>query len=645
MKKPTITRRDFLNGTALAIAGVATGTLTACGNDKPTPKADATPKASTPSTPTPKTSSNYPPELTGLRGDHEGSYEVAHEMAWKKVKFDVSGEPVLETVDLVVVGAGISGIASAYFYQKKFPNAKILLIESHDDFGGHAKRNEFRETVDGKEVFRITYGGSESIDTPSEYSEEAMGLLKELGIDVQKFYTYYDQQYFERLGMKKTGVFFNKATFGQSVILPDLPSSDNAQEFFAKAPFSEADKKALIELYTVPKDYLTDIAMDKREDYLKSISYDTFLRERVGLSNEAMKYFEEVCLEYWGFNIDGLSAYDTFYDHFHGVNPGFDKAGLEADDGEGEPYIFHFPDGNVSILRLIVKKLIPNIVTNPEHAQGMSEMEAIVLDKFDYAKLDVAGQNFNIRLNATAVQVKNIETDGKKGVMVGYKKDGKLYRVDASHCILACQHNMIPYLDSDLPQAQKDDHAQNSRVPMVYAKVLVKDWTAFKKLGAWQFYSPKSPYVHVMLDYPVSMGGYEYPKDPSEPMVIHMVRIFVPYGTGKDVREACRVGRAELYKASYHDLEKLALDQLGEIYELAGESLDGKVLAVTMNRWGHGYSYEYNNLYDQEHGDRMLASVKKSHGNIHIANSDADWMPYADGAIDQAWRAVDEIKG
>lgn len=123
--KQHITRRDFLNGSALLITSLATGTLTACGND--TPKAD-TPKANTPKTtgtpPTVKTSSNYPPELTGLRGNHAGSYDVAHEMAWKKVQFDVSGESVSEMVDLVVVGAGISGLASAYFIKKSFPMPK-----------------------------------------------------------------------------------------------------------------------------------------------------------------------------------------------------------------------------------------------------------------------------------------------------------------------------------------------------------------------------------------------------------------------------------------------------------------------------------------------------------------------------------------
>lgn len=635
-----ITRRDFLNGVAIAITGVATGTLTACGGDKPTNTQNTAGKSSAPTTPT--ASTNYPPALNGMRGDHEGSYEVAHEMAWKKTQFDVSGEPVHETYDLVVVGAGISGMSAGYFYQKKFPNAKILILDNHDDFGGHAKRNEFHETVDGKDIFRITYGGSESIDTPSDYSDEAIALLKELDIDLEKFYTYYDQSYFEKLGMKEKGVFFNKATFGQSTIVPELPDAQNAQAFFDKAPLDPADKLALSELYTTPKDYLTNIPANERENYLKSISYGKFLEKHVGLSVGAMRYFEEICLEYWGFPADGLSAYDAFYDG----HPGFDKAGLESDDeGEGEPYIFHFPDGNASILRLIVKKLIPNVVSNPENSQGKTAMEAIVLDKFDYDKLDVAGQNFNIRLNATAVQAKNIEKEGKKGVMVGYKKGDKLYRVDATHCILACQHGMIPLLDSDLPQTQKTDHQLNVRVPMIYTKVLVKDWTAFKKLGVWKLYSPKAPFVLVMLDYPVSMGGYDYPKDSNEPTVIHMVRIPVPYGTGKDVREACKLGRAEIYGKSFEEIEKQATDQLREIYEQAGESFDDKVLAITVNRWGHGYSYEHNRLFDGADTDKVLENIKRSHGNIHIANSDADWTPYADGAIDQAWRAVSEIQG
>lgn len=139
-------------------------------------------------------------------------------------------------------------------------------------------------------------------------------------------------------------------------------------------------------------------------------------------------------------------------------------------------------------------------------------------------------------------------------------------------------------------------------------------------------------------------GGYECAKATNEPIVVHMVRIPVPYGTGKDVREACKMGRMELYSKSFAELEKLALDQLSEIYETAGETLGDKVLAITFNRWGHGYSYEQNVLFDKDNtANKTLKNVKRPQGNIYIANSDADWMPYVDGAIDQAWRAVAEI--
>lgn len=634
----SITRRDFLNGTALVVSGLALANLTGC--DKISPSQSDTP-AQAPNTQTPpppaKQLSNYPPEFGGLRGNHEGSFDVAHELAWQKKPFDVSGEPVQETVDLVVVGAGISGLSAAYFYQKKFPTAKILILDNHDDFGGHAKRNEFHTTLDGKDIFRISFGGSESIDTPSEYSEEAINLLTELGVDVQKFYTYFDQNYFKTLNMKD-GVFFGQSAFGQSVVIDDMPTAQNAAQFFTKSPLPASDQIALIELYANPQDYLANLSNSQKEAHLKSISYDKFLKDYAGLSDSAMRFMSEICLEYWGVNADALSAYDAFVEGY----AGFDGLGLETEDeGEDEPYIFHFPDGNASIARLLVKKMIPSAIANPDNSHGKSEMEAIVLDKFDYAKLDMAGQAVNLRLSATAVQVKNLD-DGT--VMVGYKKDNNSYRVDARHCILACQHGMVPFLDKELSHTDKDAFLQNIKVPMIYTKILVKDWQAFVKLGVKELYAPKSPYCLVMVDYPVSMGGYTCPQSPSEPMVVHMVRVAVPYRTGKDVRESYRMGRADIYGKSFAELEQQALDQLREIYQVAGETLDDKVLAVTINRWGHGYSYEQNRLFDKEDAaERILATVKKPHGHIYMANGDADWSPYLDGAIDQAWRAVSEI--
>src|SRR5438094_1576691 len=148
----SISRRDFLNGIALTVA------------------AGLTPAAQIAAEPT-----RYPPALTGLRGQHPGSYEVAHAQAWRGKVFALEGLPVEEEYDLVVVGAGISGLAAAAFYRRDVgPSARILVLDNHDDFGGHAKRNEF--TLDDRLV--IGYGGSESIDSPkTHYSDLAKGLL------------------------------------------------------------------------------------------------------------------------------------------------------------------------------------------------------------------------------------------------------------------------------------------------------------------------------------------------------------------------------------------------------------------------------------------------------------------------------------
>ena len=189
-----ISRRDFLNGTQVAIGASLLTPWTEIFGAK--------------SSPFSLPNNYYPPAKTGLRGNHDGAWETMHARVsgktWKP-------EPSEESYDLVVVGAGISGLSAAHFYRQQHPQARILILDNHDDFGGHAKRNEFSV---GDENTRIAYGGTESIDTPSAYSEVARSLFTDIGIDVNRFYQYYDQDLYAQHKLSKA-VVYDKATFGK----------------------------------------------------------------------------------------------------------------------------------------------------------------------------------------------------------------------------------------------------------------------------------------------------------------------------------------------------------------------------------------------------------------------------------------------
>lgn len=140
----------------------------------------------------------YPPAKQGLRGAHVGSFETAHALAHQNKHWNNAMDTVEGMFDLVVVSGGISGLSAAWFYRKKHPDAGILILDNHDDFGGHAKRNEF--SIDNKTI--LAYGGSQSIDTPSSYSPQALALLQDIGIYLDVFYQAYDQDFYQSKGLQ-----------------------------------------------------------------------------------------------------------------------------------------------------------------------------------------------------------------------------------------------------------------------------------------------------------------------------------------------------------------------------------------------------------------------------------------------------------
>jgi spermidine dehydrogenase len=154
---------------------------------------------------------------------------------------------------------------------------------------------------------------------------------------------------------------------------------------------------------------------------------------------------------------------------------------------------------------------------------------------------------------------------------------------------------------------------------------------------------PGSYFESVSLDFPVSMGGYSYPDKPEDPCVIHLQH--VPCSPGLPARDQQRAGRAVLLTTKFETFERNIRDQLGRILSTGGFDPARDIQAITVNRWPHGYAYEYNSLYDPEWpaGQSPCEIGRKPFGRIHIANSDAGAFAYTNEAIDQGWRAVQEI--
>ena len=628
--KKNITRRDFLNGAALTLA--AGSTLS--------PKSlIALEQATTGTAIGGPEQSYYPPILTGIRGSHAGSFEVAHNLAWRGNKPEQYTQ-LDETYDLVIVGGGISGLASAYLYrQQAGADKKILILDNHDDFGGHAKRNEFK--LGDRTLLGI--GGSVNLESYA-FSDTVNRVLEELGVDLDKLHAAREPDYLLSNFNAESGYFLNKDQYGKNKIVQGnwagaWSGGEAFREQLKSLDLPAEQYQRLLELAEGKKDLLDDLSLLETKKYIETTSYETFLTDRAGLSRETIMLFEPMCNISSGLGCESVSVQDALLLGYPGGNNvGYVGKLINKLINAGKDHIRYplFPDGNASIARLMVRNLIPKVAAG-------STMEDIVDARFDYSQLDRSGSPVRIRLNSTAVNVENIDN----GVEIGYVQGGKAYKVRGKHSILACYNGIIPHLCPELPEAQKENLKYGVKIPLVMTNVLLRSGAAVNAAGPAQYHCPGSYFSVVTKAPPVSLGKYQDNSQGDNPLVLWMSHVPAPRNNGEqNARDLYRLGRHRLYQTSFATYEREVKEQLTAMFGANGFDADRDIEAITVNRWSHGYSYAYSTLFDPEwdEGQAPHELGRAPIGRISIANSDSEAAAFLHAAIDAAARAVGELK-
>jgi spermidine dehydrogenase len=625
---PNVTRRDFVQGAAAGSAAA----VAALGLAQPA-------SAALPAFPD-EDGGYYPPLRTGLRGSHPGSFETAHALRDGEAVGQALAGPAKEDYDLVIVGGGISGLSAAMFYRDKNPKARILIIENHDDIGGHAKRNEFR--IGGKQL--IINGGTLGIDSPEPYSPVADGLLRRIGIDVPALAEKYEEHAGAALDAAglSGGVFFDRETFGRDALVR-MPKSETLAQSLARSPLSAAAQAQIVAREAGTGDPLGMMLMAERKDYMSRISYRDFMLKHGGMTEESVWWYQNRPLGWWCAAGDAISALDAWGARFIGFE------GLKIDKGgtmrmghtprgfanTGGSYSFHFPDGNGTIARLLVAGLVPGFMK-----AGVTAEES-VLAPCHYETLDRADNQVRIRLSSVVVRVAN---RGSAGADIVYSNGGAVHKVAARHVVMACWNMVIPYLIPELPAPQKAGLHELVKEPLCYTSVALTNWRAFAKAKVSRAWCPAGWYTSFGLDRVVEIGGYTGPKTPDEPILLELGSY--PHAPGLPEHEQSRAGRAELLATPFSTFESRAVDLLTRALGQHGFDATKDIAAITVNRWPHGYSAEYNSLWDAKRDDEADAPHlvgRAKFGAITIANADSGRAAYTSSAIDQAWRAVNEL--
>ncbi|MEV0195947.1 FAD-dependent oxidoreductase [Nonomuraea sp. NPDC050691] len=629
MDRP-ISRRDFFDGVAVAAGAAAVGAVTGIplfhgGRDTGRPEEPP-----------------YPPALTGLRGDDPDALSVPHALRdgrfWEHAG---APHPTGESYDLVVVGAGVSGVAAAHEWLRRDPGARVLVLDNHDEIGGHARRNEFRGGARPGPL--IGPGGSPSLGPPEAWTPEGKELLALLGVEPDALAGHTDRELYPGLGLRK-GVMCDREAFGRDRLVRFEPGVE-AAEWVSRLPIAEQARRDLVMLCTDPPDWFPGMSGEEKEQRLAELTYSAFLLDVCGVHPDVERFCRTMPSARWGYGSDSFGAIDAWGTARRWDYPGFDGLGLDRDKPSrfnsptvrkewdaGAPV--RFPEGNQALVRMLVGRMIPGFA-------GSTSADGVTTAAYDYGRLDRPGSRVRLRLSSPVVSVRN-DGDGSAAT-VGYFDGYRLRTVSAGSVVLACWHTVIPYLAPELPGDQRRALRAAVKTPVLHATVRLRDWRAWHRAGLRAVRWTGAYWCQTELGRPVSAPGYPCPRDPSEPILAHLVA--APSRSELGPVRGAAAGRQALLKTPYENLEYTLRDQLTRLLEPHGFDPATGIEAVTVNRWGHGYATEYRRPWHDFYPDGPFPAeaARRPFGRIAIANADAAPGGGFDSAVTAAYRAVDDL--
>jgi spermidine dehydrogenase len=675
-----ITRRDFLDGVAIGAAGLAAAAASPSLTGAEAALLGSRPLAG----------DYYPPTATGITGEPDDVIGDVMRIDGKpdpRHPHSTHGGPgihpgrvrdVDDDYDLVVVGAGASGLAAAKWYQDRFgADSKILLVDPLPDFGGHSHRNEFhiQDATNGADVMLLRNGGTVNLDSignwnkpanglldiPGSYGQPAVDMLAFCGVDPNNFPSTSGPGIPSSYGLRQM-LLFPKQDWGTEALVR-AKGSQSWADFLATTPYSPEARAGIERIMT---DTTTDwIALkhgpktdQEKKAILARITYKRYLMDYVGVNEEATGYLQRTSHGLFGAGIQAVQAGDMWALE----NPGFDGLGLNGDifpgigrtaqqdmDPTGGPSRA-WPDGNTSLLRLLVSKLIPSAMGDVDGARPTQD--TILVSRCDYSQLDQRRNSVRIRLNSTVVDVKPGHGRKDSASVVYVNGSGSAERVRATHVVMACWNRVTARLVDGLPPHQVEALDYARKVPLVYCRVGLRNWQAFAdaKISSVSPRGDSLFWDSTSLSAGVRFGSSygPTPNTPAQPATLTFST--VPDDPSASTQlESYERGREQLLGMSFGDFERAIVDVIDRSVNASGGDFDPErdIDSIIVNRWNYGYAYELTSTFDPTlfgpNAKQPHVIGRKPYRNVAIANSDSGAFAYTHSAINEAHRAVQEL--